>query len=79
MHNLSKLFESNVRIVNLDPLAQDAVWPANIEICITKMPIRKRDGWSPEFMDKFSKKLKLHMTNNGIVFLVCYAPVEAKW
>ena len=79
MHNLSKLFESNVRIVNMDPLAQDAVWPANIEICITKMPIRKRDGWSPEFIDKFSKKLKLHMTNNGIVFLVCYAPVEAKW
>ena len=63
-------------------MAQDdpgAVWPHNIELCVTRVPIRKRDGYSPENMKKFAKKLRVNMVRNGIVFLVCYAPVEAKW
>lgn len=57
----------------------DAVWPTNIEICITRVPIRKRDGYSVEAIQQFAKKLKVNMVRNGVVFLVCYAPVEAKW
>ena len=79
MDNLSKLFESNIRVNNLSPTDPDAVWPHNIEICITRVPIRKRDGYSVESMQQFAKKLKFNMVQNGIVFLICYAPVEAKW
>lgn len=78
MDNLSNLFNTNVRIQNLSPLDKDASWPHNIEICICRVPIRKRDGFSPENMADFAKKLKDHMVNNGIVFLICYAPTEDK-
>lgn len=76
--NLSKLFASNIRISNISPFHEDAVWPANIEICISRVPIRKRDGYDDELINKFATKLKSHMVKNGIVFLICYAPVEAK-
>lgn len=78
-NKLSKMFDSTVRIYNMDPMDQDAVWPANIEICITRIPIRKRDGFDIEKFRTFAKKLKFHMVRNGIVFIICYAPVEAKW
>lgn len=79
MNNLSKLFESNIRISNLQASDPDAVWPHNIELCVTRVPIRKRDGYSLEAMKQFSKKLKFNMVRNGVVFLICYAPTEAKW
>lgn len=78
MANLDKLFYSNVRISNVDPMSRDAVWPHNVEICITRIPIRKRDGYSPENMASFANKIKSCMVNNGIVFLICYAPIECK-
>lgn len=62
----------------MDPMSQDAIWPANTEICITRIPIRKRDGWDSEKFKEFVKKLKSCMVPNGIVFLICYAPMEAK-
>lgn len=76
--NFSSLFKTNVRVNNLDPLDKDAVWPNNIEIVICRIPIRKRDGFSKEMFETFSKKLKAHVVKNGIVFLICYAPVEDK-
>lgn len=76
--NLSKLFQSNVRIQQMNPFDRDAVWPNNIELCITRVPIRKRDGYDPDMMKNLVEKLKTHMVQNGIVFLICYAPVEAK-
>ena len=78
MDNLSTLFKTNIRIVDLDPLNADALWPHNIEVCICRIPVRKRDGYSLEFMKQFADKLKSHMVKNGIVFLICYAPVEDK-
>lgn len=57
----------------------DAVWAHNVEICITRVPIRKRDGFNPELLAEFSRKLKTAMVPNGVVFLICYAPIEAKW
>ena len=79
MDNLSKLFDSNIRVQNMHADDPDAVWPHNIELCITRVPIRKRDGYSLENIKRFSKKLRVNMVRNGIVFLICYAPVEAKW
>jgi hypothetical protein len=76
--NFSTLFQTQVRIQNLDPLDKDAVWPNSIEICICRIPIRKRDGFSKEMLTSFATKLKSHMVKNGIVFLICYAPVEDK-
>lgn len=76
--NLSSLFSTNIRISNVDPMSKDAVWPNNIELCICRIPIRKRDGFTKEGFAEFAKKLKTHMVNNGIVFLICYAPVEEK-
>jgi len=78
-NNLSKLFDFNVRVQNMSPTDPDAVWPHNIELCLTRVPIRKRDGYSEEAIKLFAKKLRVNMVRNGVVFLVCYAPVEAKW
>jgi len=79
LDNLAKLFESNIRVQNMSAQDPDAVWPHNIEICITRVPIRKRDGYSKEAIKKFAKKLRVNMVRNGVVFLICYAPVEAKY
>lgn len=79
MDNLSSLFKTNVRIHNMGPMDKDAVWPRNTEICITRVPIRKRDGFDHAQFTEFAKRLKSHMVPNGIVFLICYAPIEAKW
>lgn len=76
--NLSSIFKTNIRISNVSPMDKDAVWPNNIEIAMCRIPIRKRDGYSAEMFAEFAKKLKSHMVHNGVVFLVCYAPVEAK-
>ena len=81
MANLSSIFDTNVTINSndvSDPLSDLAVWPNAIEICITRVPIRKRDGYSPEQIKKIAKKLKINVVKNGIVFLICYAPVECK-
>lgn len=79
LDNLSSLFQTSIRIQEMDSMDADAVWPANTEICITRVPIRKRDGWDPQKFQDFAKKLKSTMVPNGIVFLICYAPMEAKW
>lgn len=78
LDNLSSLFKTTVRIQEMDPLNKNAIWPANTEICITRVPIRKRDGWDVDKFSEFAKKLKTHMVPNGVVFLICYAPIEAK-
>lgn len=78
MNDISNLFSTNVRIMNMDALDQDAIWPMNIEICICRIPIRKRDGYDLENMKIFAERLKHHMAHNGIVFLICYAPIEAR-
>jgi DNA modification methylase len=78
LDNLSSLFQTSVRIQEMDPMSSNAVWPANTELCITRVPIRKRDGWDPKVFAEFAKKLKSTMVPNGIIFLICYAPIEAK-
>ena len=79
LSNLSSLFKTNVRLNNFHPMDKDAVWPKNTEVCISRVPIRKRDGWDAEQFVEFAKKLKNSMVPNGIVFLVCYAPIEARY
>lgn len=79
MNNLDKMFDINVRIENQDPMNADAIWPHGIEICICRFPVRKKDGYTDELLQEFAKKLKTHIVKNGIVFLVCYAPTEAKF
>lgn len=76
--NLNRLFSSSVRISELNPFHPDAVFPANIELVITRVPIRKRDGYDEQMMHDLAAKLKSSMVKNGLVFLICYAPVEEK-
>ena len=57
MDNLANLLSTNVRIHNMDPLEPDAIWPMNIEICICRIPIRKRDGFDPEKMQIFAEEI----------------------
>ena len=78
MDNLQKYFSSNVRIQEMSAFNADAVWPMNTEIVVTRVPIRKRDGYDETMVRNFAHKLKTHMVKNGVVFLVCYAPVESK-
>jgi len=79
LDNLSTLFNTTVRISEMDPMSPDSVWPANTEVVITRVPIRKRDGYDAEKFVEFAKRLKATMVPNGVVFLICYAPIEAKW
>ena len=79
LDNLSHLFQTSIRIQELNPLDKNAIWPANTEICICRIPIRKRDGWDTDRFLEFAKKLKANMVTNGIVFFICYAPIEAKY
>lgn len=76
--DISNLFNTNMRIHNMDPLDSAAVWPNNIEVTICRIPIRKRDGYSPDNVRELAKKLKTNTVKNGIVFLICYAPNECK-
>lgn len=76
--DIQNLFSTNIRINNLGALDTMAVWPANIEITICRIPIRKRDGYSLENVQKLAKKLKTNTVKNGVVFIICYAPNEDK-
>jgi len=76
--DINNIFSTNIRINNVDPLGVNAVWPSNIEVTICRVPIRKRDGFSPTNLKKLAKKLKTNTVKNGIVFLICYAPNECK-
>lgn len=60
------------------PMDDGKVWPHNVDICITRMPIRKRDGYDKNMIEEFAKRLRGSMTANGLVFLICYAPMEDK-
>jgi len=77
--NPSSVFGTSVKINQTDLFDRDSVWPQNVEVCVTRVPIRKRDGYSDEFIKNFSQRLKASMAQNGLVFLVCYAPTEAKF
>lgn len=79
MSNINNLFNTTVRIQNLDPMSPDSIWPKNTEVVIARVPIRKRDGYDAEKFQEFAKRLKNHVVPNGVVFLICYAPIEAKW
>ena len=75
------IFNTSVKIYNLDltkPKKDDIEFPFNVEICITRIPIRNKDGYTHKMMKTFAKKLKASMVQNGIVFLICYGPVESK-
>lgn len=76
--DIKNLFSTNIRISDLDPLDDLAVWPANIEISIFRIPIRKRDGYSIEKVKKLAQKIKNNTVKNGVVFVICYAPNEDK-
>lgn len=78
-NNYSLIFNTSVKINQSNLLDRDSVWPNGVEVCITRIPIRKRDGYSEEFIRNFASRLKPSMAKNGIVFLICYAPTEAKF
>ena len=65
--------------IRVDPFGWDsehAVWPKKVSLVITKVPIRKKDGFSSAKFKDFSEKLFNSMIANSVVFLVCYAPTE---
>lgn len=68
----------NIRILNSNPMSNSTIFPANSDICITRLPVRKVDGYTEAFINNFIEKIKSSMTDGGIVFLICYAPVECK-
>jgi len=74
------VFETNVKTLNADYTKDFATidFPSSIEICLTRVPIRVKDGYSKEMMESFATQLKSKMIKNGIVFLICYGPIEDK-
>ena len=78
-NDVLNLFNTNIRIYNISPFDKDAVWPVNAEIVIMRVPIRQRDGYSPGILHELAQRIKLATIKNGIVFLICYAPIEARY
>jgi len=76
---INSIFKTNVRISSLDPLDPNAIFPSGIEICITRIPIRRRDGYSVKQVKELMTKIKSKMITNGVMFLICYAPLECKF
>ena len=76
--SIETIFNSNIRISETDPLSANAVFPHGIELCITRVPIRKRDGFDIKKIRLLLKKIKSNMVQNGVMFLICYAPTECK-
>lgn len=78
MDDIAQLFGPSININTGDAFDEFATWPHNVDILISRVPIRKRDGYSYEFMQKMANKIKGSMAPNGVVFLICYAPNEDK-
>lgn len=53
-----------------------AIWPQKVDLVITRVPIRKKEGFSSKKFKEFSKRLFNSMEANSLAFLVCYAPIE---
>lgn len=79
MTQLNNIFRTNMRIEQIDALDKNAVFPNGIEICITRIPIRKRDGYCAKKLKLMVDKIKGKMAPNGVLFFICYAPVECKY
>lgn len=77
--NLLTALSTSIKIHQLEHGDKDAVWPANVEVCICRVPIRRRDGFSVESFKALAQRLKSTMVVNGVVFMICYAPTEAKY
>jgi hypothetical protein len=75
---MSIFFDTHIKIDEVDLFGDVAIWPKNMEVCITRIPIRKRDGYSLEMVRNLVNKLKQSMVQNGKIFLICYAPSECK-
>lgn len=71
-------FPSAINIRHSDCLDKDSVWPMNVELCIFRMPIRKKDNYSLAMVQNLANKLKSSLAPNGMLFVVCYAPSECK-
>jgi len=56
----------------------DVIWPHGIDLCICRIPIRKKDGYDALLIHSFLTRLKSHMAVNGSIFLVAYSPVEER-
>jgi hypothetical protein len=76
--SIQNLFSTNIRISDLDILDANSVVPANVELVIGRVPVRKSDGYSKSYIESIAKKLKQAVVKNGIIFLICYAPNECK-
>lgn len=79
MENSNFLYTQSAKILNENPVYADTIFPANSDICITKIPIRHVDGYSKKFIEGLADKLSGCMAINGMVFLICYAPTECKY
>ena len=71
-------FPSAINVRHSRPLEPGSVWPHNVELCLFRMPIRKKDGYSVQLVQNLASKLKASMAPNGILFVICYAPSESK-
>jgi len=78
MDNYATIFNPNERVVKTNAFDEKTDLPHNVEICMTRIPIREKDGYSRKAMGTFATKLSNSMVKNGIVFLICYAPIEQK-
>jgi len=79
MKNNNFLYTQSAKIFQENVAYSDIIFPAHVDICITKIPIRQIDGYSEEFIMAFADKLSACISPNGMIFLICYAPTECKY
>jgi hypothetical protein len=71
-------FPSAINIRHSKHNEAGCVWPHNVELCIFRMPIRKKDGYSVSLVQDLANKLKASLAPNAMLFVICYAPSECK-
>lgn len=76
--NIKKVFTTNIRISNTGPLDERAVWPHGIDVVVTRVPIRTKDGYTRGRMEDLANRLRGSLAKNASAFLICYAPVEQR-
>lgn len=79
MSNIDSIFSSSIKIEVQNPLASQTNWPMGVDLCITRFPIRKKDGYDNKGLKLFASRLKNSLRSGGIAFIICYAPSECKW
>lgn len=77
--NIDSYFQSTYLVQPTSFFDPEAVQVKNIEVVITRVPGRSKDGYSLDMVNSLTNRLKESVVDGGFVFLICYGPIECRW